>query len=514
MSTQKLSISSTLDAMKPEQNAGKAENDSLDSLIQRAIGKEQGSSEIQNSSLADDAVDEKGHALGYYDRVRSLTSDVNGVKEPFLSTKAKGIPLKGSKSSSEQMQSLKIPEAVVAFAQAAAKANDDPEKYLSSWSLFSSPKVQLQKCEKCSREFCSPINYRRHIRIHRRSPQINKDFPKNRELLASFWDKLSFEATREILSMKDVKLEDIAGSSIIRALVSFMRTAAFSSLPHVYLKAGTGLLDVIQSRDPGSSVSSWELFSILDDASEKTFLSVGAATSLTKFLFDGESGKVALETKNLVACTSFLVEQNLVEAWLADKDAEALRCHKLLLEEEEAAQKRQADLLERRRLKKLKRKGRRNKENIDLDKEDSKEGLPDTVEGASCSAGTSSPRSMAEPGTNTWEAGSDPVEELQPIQYFHDGINTDVAGDVLHSQNMDCGTQQGNIRWQQTGAWQPTSKSVGNMPNGSSSTLHLSNEVGSWEEAWQSQGSEAIPISQWAQGLDKEGQASRSCRHL
>ncbi|KAK1308644.1 hypothetical protein QJS10_CPA09g01709 [Acorus calamus] len=194
-------------------------------------------------------------------------------------------------------------------------------------------------------------------------------------------------------------------------------------------------------QDPGSSVSSWELFSILDDASEKTFLCVGAATSLTRFLFDGESGKIALETKNLVACTSFLVEKNLVEAWLADKDAEALRCHKLLLEEEEAAQKRQADLLERRRLKKLKRKGRRNKENIDLDKEDCKEGLPDTVEGASCSAGTSSPRSMAEPGTNTWEAGSDPVEELQPIQYFHDGINTDVAGDVLHCQNMDRATK-------------------------------------------------------------------------
>ena len=29
-----------------------------------------------------------------------------------------------------------------------------------------------------------------------------------------------------------------------------------------------------------------------------------------------------------------------VKAWLADKDAEALRCQKLLVEEEEAAQKR------------------------------------------------------------------------------------------------------------------------------------------------------------------------------
>lgn len=38
----------------------------------------------------------------------------------------------------------------------------------------------------------------------------------------------------------------------------------------------------------------------------------GTATTMQKFVFDGEAGKVALEMKNLVACTSFLLEQKLV----------------------------------------------------------------------------------------------------------------------------------------------------------------------------------------------------------
>ena len=47
---------------------------------------------------------------------------------------------------------------------------------LPGWPLLTPLKVQLQKCEKCSREFCSPINYRRHIRVHRRSLNVDKVF--------------------------------------------------------------------------------------------------------------------------------------------------------------------------------------------------------------------------------------------------------------------------------------------------------------------------------------------------
>jgi len=43
---------------------------------------------------------------------------------------------------------------------------------LPGWPLLSPVKVQLQKCNKCSREFCSPINYRRHIRVQHRLKKL------------------------------------------------------------------------------------------------------------------------------------------------------------------------------------------------------------------------------------------------------------------------------------------------------------------------------------------------------
>ncbi|KAG0480615.1 hypothetical protein HPP92_011473 [Vanilla planifolia] len=156
------------------------------------------------------------------------------------------------------------------------------------------------------------------------------DSSKNRDFLGEFWDKLSGDEAKELVSLKCVNLEDIIQAS-----------------PSVF------------------PVTSHELFSVLDDASENTLLCAGTALSVQKYVFDGEAVKSALEIQNLVAFTSFL-EKELVKAWLADKDAEALRCQKLLVEEEEAAQKRQADLLEAKRLKKLRLKGQKTKDTSNI----------------------------------------------------------------------------------------------------------------------------------------------------
>ncbi|MFS8013619.1 hypothetical protein Hanom_Chr14g01335131 [Helianthus anomalus] len=152
---------------------------------------------------------------------------------------------------------------------------------------------------------------------------------------------------------------EVPGSSIVKNIAANLRKPIFLSLPQVYVKAGSALVDIIQGRSSMLRVSSQELFSVLDDASERTFLCAGTAESLKKYVFDGEAGKIGLEMKNLIACTSFLVEQKLVKAWLADKDAEALKCQKLLVEEEEAAQRRQAELLERKRQRKIRQKEQR-----------------------------------------------------------------------------------------------------------------------------------------------------------
>ncbi|XP_074319687.1 uncharacterized protein LOC141656630 [Silene latifolia] len=262
-----------------------------------------------------------------------------------------------------------------------SRANENPVQWiqllnaleqqeLPGWSLLAPLQIQMQKCEKCSREFCSTIGYRRHMRLHRRKLNLDKDSAtKIRGSLEAFWDKLTVEEAMEIMSFDDVSLAGVAGPAIIKALASFIRKLGYTSLPPSYVKSGSALLDIVQGRPPRFPISSQELFDILDGASENTFLCAGTAESLQKFVFDGDAGKVGLEMRNVVACTSFLVEQKLVKACLADKDAEALRHQKLLVEEEEAAQKRQAVLLEKKRQKKLRQKEQRAKE-LPIDEDD------------------------------------------------------------------------------------------------------------------------------------------------
>ncbi|XP_047161657.1 uncharacterized protein LOC124831644 isoform X2 [Vigna umbellata] len=194
------------------------------------------------------------------------------------------------------------------------------------WPLLSPLNVQLHKCDKCTREFCSPMNYRRHIRVDHRKKNPDKEFTKNRDLLEAYWDKLSAEEAKEVISLENVVLEDI-----------------------------------LQAKSSSFPISSQVLFNILDEASEKTFL-CGTAESVQRYVFVGDAGKNGLELRNIIAFTSFLLEQKLVKAWLTAKEAEALRCQKQLVEEEEASQKRQAEILERKRQKKLRQKEQKARE--------------------------------------------------------------------------------------------------------------------------------------------------------
>ncbi|WVZ13538.1 hypothetical protein V8G54_011104 [Vigna mungo] len=232
------------------------------------------------------------------------------------------------------------------------------------WPLLSPMDIQLQKCDKCSREFCSPINYRRHIRVDHRKKNPDKDFTKNRDLLEAYWDKLSAEEAKEVVSLENVVLEaswimhklqyaerqtsdmEVPGSSILKSLKTVVLNQRFYSFPPHYLMAGTVLLDILQSKSSNFPISSQVLFNVLDEASEKTCL-CGTAESVHRYVFVGDAGRNGLELKNIIAFTSFLLEQKLyellftkVKAWLTEKEAEALRCQKQLVEEEEAAQKR------------------------------------------------------------------------------------------------------------------------------------------------------------------------------
>ncbi|KAF8040574.1 hypothetical protein BT93_B2720 [Corymbia citriodora subsp. variegata] len=296
MSVTKVKTSNALDGMKVEDG-----NDSLNTLIRQAIGK-----------------------------------------EPLLS-----LPRSGDNPNPVQWIQL-------------LHALDHQD--LPGWPLLSPLKIPMQKCDKCSREFFSFINYRRHIRVHHWLRKLDKDSSKNRDLLGAFWDKLSVEEAKEIISLKNSTMEDVPGATVIKHLSSLMiRKPGFPVMPQFCLKAGSSLLDIVQPRSLRFPLPSQELFAILDDASEKTFLS-GPTLLMQRYIFDKEVGKICLEPKNLVASMCFMLEQKLVEAWLADKDAEALRFQKLLVEEEEAAQRRQAEILERKRQKRLRQKEQKAKE--------------------------------------------------------------------------------------------------------------------------------------------------------
>lgn len=327
----------------------------LETFDQKSVNK------LSKGSKVEASLDEKA---GQKENVAidCPSTDSNQMKES-LQSKMKGTGAfgKGLHSPTQLMHSLKIPEAVVAFAQAAAKTNGEQDKYLPGWPLLS-PKVQMLRCEKCSQEFCSSLNHRRHSRMHRRRLNMEKeDLRKERANIAAFWDKLSIDEARQVVSFNNVMLKEVPETSIIRTLSSFIQQPGLSSLPQFYLKAGTALLDVVQVKPSKFPLAAKYLFSILDDASERTFLCAGSSVSVQRLVFEGEAGNVGPEVKNLVASLGFLVEQKLVKAWIADKDAEALRCQKELVEEEEANQKKQAELLERKRLKKLRQQESREK---------------------------------------------------------------------------------------------------------------------------------------------------------
>ncbi|GER51018.1 C2H2-like zinc finger protein [Striga asiatica] len=393
MPATELCSSGTLDAMKSDEG-----NDSLDTFIRQAIGK-----------------------------------------EPL-------IPFPRAADSSMQWIQL-------------LNALDQPD--LPGWPLMTPVKPQMQKCGKCSREFCSPINYRRHVREHRRSLNVHKDSHKNRDLLAAFWDKISLEQAKEVVLFDDVMLKDIPGSSIIRALASSVRKPGIWTLPPIYVRAGTNLLDIIQAKPVGVGlpISSGELFSILDDASEKTFLCGGTAESVLKFVFDGETAKNCLELKNLVACTSFLFEQQLVKAWIAYKDAEALRCQKLLVEEEEAAQKRQAALLEKKKQKKLRQKAKEqlngSSQNVDIDVD--VVDIADEASGPSSPSDTNSnspPDLPANPDNSGLESTQSQTKELNEENTEPQFVNNNHSED---SQTIKAGPD--DTRHSSTKPWQ-ASKSL------------------------------------------------------
>ncbi|GJM99608.1 hypothetical protein PR202_ga16728 [Eleusine coracana subsp. coracana] len=312
-------------------------------------------------------------------------------------------------TTSGQIQPLKIPDAVVALAQAAAKANGETEK-----------------CMSCLKQF------------------VNNLKPL---LICSIFlsHQLTVDEAKTILSFLDVVVEGVTGSSILTALTAWMCKPGYASLPVVYARAGSELLDLIQTKASlHLHVSSNELFNVLDEASENTFLSTNTTANIQKFLFDGEADKVATELKNVVACASYMLEKKLIEAWSNKKTAEALRCQKLLVEEEEAIQKRHAELLERKRLKKVRQKEQRLK---DLTDEEVTAHLSGSIEDASGFPKSQSLEVVSDLGHYEQEDPQYSRFQAQDDNSFHVDQSVEEAGcDIIASQESVLRHHKGSIK--------------------------------------------------------------------
>nr|GME06263.1 Serine/arginine repetitive matrix protein [Ipomoea batatas] len=305
---------------------------------------------------------------------------------------------------------------------------------LPYWPMVTPVKVQMHKCEKCSQEFFSSINYRRHIRLHRRALNFDKESRKYRDLLGAFWNKLSLEEVKEVASLDDISLKEIPGTLLVKTLTESLQTSSswMWSLPTVYMKAGATLMDIIEAKPSRLPISSQELFSVLDDASEGTFLCAGTADSMEKYLFDDEVIKVCLELRNLAACICFAFEQKLVKAWIADKEAEALRCQKLLVEEEEAAQRRQTELLEKKRQKKLRQKELKAKDQMSEEKT-SLGGTADSSENQLV-AEISSPPTLFDSDSNTLDVAEDVSGLQNGCEVMIGSISVSVKNCPIHTR--------------------------------------------------------------------------------
>ncbi|XP_024524475.1 uncharacterized protein LOC9654284 [Selaginella moellendorffii] len=246
---------------------------------------------------------------------------------------------------------LRVPQAFLALLRGDYELNG---LFPTTW--FVPTGIQTHKCDKCVREFFSPFNCRRHMRFHRKTLHPDKDeLSKQRDAIGQFWAQLSPAQASEILSLKSSRVDEITGTNIEQALQKHMQMSGVAYLTQAYFRAGRQLEDI--RVNAAANVPSEVLFKVLDDASEKTFLIGGTSVAVARYVYQKDPPHG--EEKNAIATLAFLIEDNLVKAWNAEKDKKALDIQRALVEEEEAAQKKRERELERKRLKKQRQREKR-----------------------------------------------------------------------------------------------------------------------------------------------------------
>ncbi|CAI7797035.1 unnamed protein product [Closterium sp. NIES-54] len=224
-----------------------------------------------------------------------------------------------------------IPRAAVVALQAAAAAKTSwPLNLQARSGLHFPPPPHLgtasHACDKCSLRFFSPLNHRRHIRVHRKMLRTEKvDLRGIRGDLALFLNKRPANVPTWIPDSHSSKLPLRLSPSLLAH-----RPLPLLSPPFPHFSQAVVLNKQLLSEE--------DLFAMLDAASENTFLHGGTSPAVHRFVFQptatasssggggggvggaggGSSGRIKvmrLHDKDLVAALAFLLEQKLVSVY-------------------------------------------------------------------------------------------------------------------------------------------------------------------------------------------------------
>ncbi|RCV28615.1 hypothetical protein SETIT_5G417500v2 [Setaria italica] len=190
---------------------------------------------------------------------------------------------------------------------------------------FSSTRAHINqkvyKCSKCLEEFCTEINYERHLEAHVPTSKAALNRSWNKDVLAKYWDQISDEDACSILFDGDQTVEKSHGSPIKPIFENWILGPEFLVTPPEVRDALKQLKQLKRFMEgdrqkPSSDV----LLAVLEVGSEGTIFSTNLPEGGFSFV---EAGKSQNTTRTMLTYFSLRVEEVLAKKWYTEKTVQA-----------------------------------------------------------------------------------------------------------------------------------------------------------------------------------------------
>ncbi|CAO1944075.1 unnamed protein product [Urochloa humidicola] len=197
---------------------------------------------------------------------------------------------------------------------------------------------KLHKCLRCSKEFCTEINYERHLETHVPAYKDNLNILWSEDTFVKLWDRISDEDAVSILSTVHQTIERTHGLPVESIIKKWIISPEFRETPPEVKQAmnqlkntmGTGT-NLVMGRGKPPSVA---LLGILKVGSEGTFMSTNLARANFSYV---EADKTQNTVRSMLTYFSMGVEELMAKKWYADKLVESDVTMKQLMEDNVAS---------------------------------------------------------------------------------------------------------------------------------------------------------------------------------